>query len=428
MKSEKTEQPNGEIVLKISLDKNEAKECYNASLSNISSGFSKKGFRPGNVPKQIVEKAAQPQIMLEYEQAALRKCISKTLDKEKIVPVLRPEVKILKSAPGQIFECEVKVVAYPEVQLSDYKNLKLKRKKVKIEEKEIDKAIEFLRQSRASFKPKDGPAKDGDQIEISFDAFHKGKKIPEASTPYYPVRLGKKQLHPEFEKNLIGLKTDEEKSFSIDYPKDWAQETYRDKKIDFKVKTKAVSETILPKLDDQFAKSLGPFEGMPALKKSLRDGLTQEKESQETKRFQQEILEKIIEGSKIKIPKILIEKEKETILKKMNEDLAAQKLTLDDYLKRLKVKKEKFDKDLERQAEKRLKGSFVINEIAKSEVLFPKDQEVEDFVNNELKKSANSQKNHKDIDLEKLRSYTFEYLTNQKVINWLTNICVRSSD
>ncbi len=426
MQIKKDNQQNGAVRLIISSDKSECRNYYQKAFNRIKQNFSQKGFRKGSVPQKLIEKNASSRLLAEYEENALRGIVSKSLQQEQIVPVLPPEIKITKSAPGEIFECEIEAIPYPKVRVGQYKNLKLKKGKAQISKQEIDKALEFLRQSRASFKNVSRAAKLNDQIEISFDAFLNDKKVKEGSSSYYPLRLGKSHLHPEFEKQLYGTKAQEEKKFSIKFSKDWPQEIFREKTINFRVKIKSVAETILPDFNDKFAKSLGHFDNMIALKKSLEEGLLKERQNEEDKKFQENLLQKIIISSEIKIPNILIKKEAEKLMKNFSEGLKLQKINLNDQLKKMKTTLKNLEESLRKEAEKRLKSAFLINEVAKAESLFPQGQELEESINEQLKKSKNHQKKHEDIDLEKLRSYTFEYLTNQKVINWLVknNICV----
>jgi trigger factor len=426
MQINKETQQDGAIKLIVSLEKIECRNCYQETLNKIKQNFSQKGFRKGTVPQKLIEKNAGSRLILEYEESALRKIVSKGLEQENIVPVLRPEIKIIKSAPGEIFECEIKVIPYPKIKVGKYKNLKLKRKEVQVDKQEIDKALEFLKQSRASFKAVSRSAKQGDQLEISFDAFLNNEKIKEGSSSYYPLRLGKSRLHPEFEKQLYGTKSGEEKKFTIKFSKDWPQEIFQEKAVDFKIKIKSVAETILPDLDDKFARSLGHFENITSLKESLKEGLLKERQNEENKKFQENLLQEIVRDSEIKIPDILIKKEAEGLMKNFSESLKLQKIDFKTHLKKIKTTPEDLKKSFHKQAEKRLKSAFLINEIAKAEGLFPQEQEIEGAINEQLKKIKNQQKSPEDIDLEKLRSYTFEYLTNQRVVNWLikNNICV----
>jgi len=426
MQIKKNNRQDGAIKLIVSLDKVECHNYYQKTLDKIKQNFSQKGFRKGTVPQKLIEKNASSQLLLEYEENALRAIVSKSFQQEKIIPVLRPEIKIIKSAPGEIFECEIEVVPYPKVKAGQYKNLKLKREEVQVSKQEIDKALEFLKQSRASFKTVSRPAKQNDQLEISFDAFLNNKKVTAGSSSYYPLRLGKSRLHPEFEKQLYGMRPAEEKNFRIKFSQNWPQEVFQGKTINFKIKIKSVAETILPDLDDKFAKSLGHFDNMVSLKKSLEEGLLKERQNEKNKKFQENLLQKIITNSEIKIPDILIKKEAERLMKNFSEGLEIQKIDFNEYLKRTKTTIKDLEESLRKQAEKRLQGAFLLNEIAKAENLFPQEQEIEENINEQLKEIKNHQKNPEDIDLEKLRSYTFEYLTNQKVVNWLikNNICV----
>jgi len=426
MQIKKNNRQDGAIKLIVSLDKVECHNYYQKTLDKIKQNFSQKGFRKGTVPQKLIEKNASSQLLLEYEENALRAIVSKSFQQEKIIPVLRPEIKIIKSAPGEIFECEIEVVPYPKVKAGQYKNLKLKREEVQVSKQEIDKALEFLKQSRASFRTVSRPAKQNDQLEISFDAFLNNKKVTAGSSSYYPLRLGKSRLHPEFEKQLYGMRPAEEKNFRIKFSQNWPQEVFQGKTINFKIKIKSVAETILPDLDDKFAKSLGHFDNMVSLKKSLEEGLLKERQNEKNKKFQENLLQKIITNSEIKIPDILIKKEAERLMKNFSEGLEIQKIDFNEYLKRTKTTIKDLEESLRKQAEKRLQGAFLLNEIAKAENLFPQEQEIEENINEQLKEIKNHQKNPEDIDLEKLRSYTFEYLTNQKVVNWLikNNICV----
>ena len=222
------------------------------------------------------------------------------------------------------------------------------------------------------------------------------------------------------------MKLGEEKKFTIRFSKDWPQEIFQEKTVDFRIKIKSVAETILPDIDDNFAKSLGRFESIDNLKESLKKGLLKEKRNEENKKLQETLFEKIIKGSEIKIPNILIKKEAEGLMKNFSENLKLQKIDFKAHLKKIKTTPKDIEKSFHKQAEKRLESAFLINEIAKAEGLFPQEQEIEEAVNEQLKKIKNHQKSPEDIDLEKLRSYTFEYLTNQRVVNWLikNNICV----
>lgn len=426
MNSSITNLNKGQVKINVSLSEEECQGLYHFALTQVSYDYAKKGFRKGKVPQEIVEAEQKNRIFYLYEELALEKSLNQALRKEKIIPTLRPEIKILKSSPKKSFDCEIIVIPYPEVKLAAYDNLKIKQEDIKVNPEEIDKALAFLRESRAQHKPVNRAAKEGDHLEISFDAYVDGKKNEAGSTEFYPLRLGKSHLNKDFEKNLYGMKPREKKTFMVSFSDEWPQKEFSGKKVQFKVSLKSLQEVVLPALDEKFAQSLGNFSDLEALKNSLREGLAQERRQEQAKQLKEKILDQIVGSSQIDIPEVLIEKEADRIFQDFKKKIEDQKLHFDKYLKRLKTSDKKLKDDFAKEAEKRLKRAFAINEIAKTEKLFPQESQVEEFINQELKRSQNRQRKPEDIDLDALRSYTFEYLTNQNVTNWLLqkNICV----
>jgi len=424
IKSEKKD--DGSVLISVVLSKEEAQKNYKDAIAQIKTTLSIKGFRKGAAPDKVVEQNANDRVLLAFEENSLRSTVSKTLQDEKIVPVLNPDIKITKSVPGEALEYEMIVVPSPKVELGDYIDFKLKKKKININEGDIDKALEFLRQSRANYKTIDGPAKKDQHVEIGFDAFIDNKKNEQASEKFYPLRLGQSQLHTDFEKEIYGMKTGDKKSFNVQFDTKWSQKEFAGKSVKFEVTVNSIQEVTLPKLDEEFAKSLGQFSRVDDLRKSLGEGLKQEKVQQEENELKDKILRQVVKGAKIAVPKVLINKEKDNLEKKFLSDLEKKSLKLEDYLKRTKSTKNDLETGFEKRAEARLESTFVVNEIAKKETLFPDKPEMETEMNNWLKKMENSEQSPKDIDLERLESYTFEYLTNNKVINWLLdkNTCV----
>ncbi len=417
---------NGEIVLTVSLSKKECLNFYRQAIKQIAENFSQKGFRQGKVPDKLVEKRAKSRLILDYENNALQETVRKAILQENITPVLEPVVKILKSVPQETFEYEITITPYPEVKLGNYQGLKFKKKKLTVKEQEIKDALQFLQESRAQRVEVKRAAQEGDQLNISFDAFHNGKKNIAGSSAHYPLKLGKSHLHPKFEKQLYGTQAGDKKSFTIQFPSKWPQKEFEGKKIKFNVTINSVQKVTLPSLDDNFAKSLGAFKSLEHLKEMLKNNLLEEKSREENKRLEAEILQKIINTSKIKIADSLVEKEAQKIFNDFLAQLKKQNTSLSDYLKRAGISEQNLKDEMRKNALRLLQQVFVLKQIAKKEKLYPSPQEVEDEINEKLTKSQNFQKILKDIDLDQLQSYTFEYLTNQKVIKWLLekNICV----
>ena len=426
MKIQKKILKDGEVQLEVALSRQECADIYQQSLKKVGNALHQKGFRDGKVPEKIILQTASDNLNATYEDLALKRSSQEALTKTKIASLTQPEAIIIKSIPGKIFSTKITFIPYPKIQLGQYRNLKVKKNAHKVTDKEIKAALEFLRQSRAKFQAKNTPAQAGDQLDISFEAFKGQKKIDRGSTKHYPLRLGKSHLHPDFEKQLYGTRPGDKKTFTIKFPPTWPQQEFRGKSIRFHVLVNTVQKVILPKLDDAFAQSLGRFSDLKGLKASLREGLKQEKEQEAEKELQSQIVKKIVDSSSFNIAQALVLKQQQALMQDLLARLSQQHLNLEDYLKQFHFTRTALEKNLYQQAQNMIKQAFVLYEIAKKEKLFPDQQEVEEAINEKLKRSQNYPQDLKNIDWNQLQSYTFEYLTNQKVIHWLIkkNICV----
>jgi len=301
------------------------------------------------------------------------------------------------------------------VDLAKYKGLKAKRNELKIDEKEIGKALDYLQNSRAKIITVNKPAKLGNRIEIDFEIRLAGVKIENGISKNHPLILGKSHFVPGFEKELEGMSAGQEKEFSLKIPVDWPDKTIADKQLDFKVKMNLVQERELPEINDDFAKSLGNLESLSALKNSIKDGLMQEKETREKERIRIELIEKIADESKMEIPENLIIEELEVMVSELKTSINELGLDFEKYLSETKTTIDEFKKRWRQQAEKRIRVDLCLRAIAKKEQIDVSDEEITERINQDLKYYGSAEQAKKDIDLKKLEEYTKNVLLNEKV-------------
>ncbi len=211
------------------------------------------------------------------------------------------------------------------------------------------------------------------------------------------------------------MKTGEEKNFSLKVPSDWPQKNLADKNLDFSVKMNLIQEREMPELTNEFAKNLGDFESIDKLKENIKTGLIQEKELAEKERIRMELIEKVADSSKIDIPKVLIEIELEKMVDEFKENIKSMGLDFDNYLKQTHKTIEGLKKDLNGQAEKRVKIGLVLKAIAKKESIEVGDDEVASQVDEMLKRYPDIKEAEKNIDLIALKEYTKNIIKNEKV-------------
>jgi len=302
------------------------------------------------------------------------------------------------------------------IELANYKGLKIKRNKSKVEKEEIDKSLDYLRQSRAKIITVNKSAKKGNQIEIDFEIRQGEVKIEDGTSKNHPLILGDGKFLPGFEKELEGMSAGQGKEFSLKAPSDWLDKRIADKNLDFKVKMNSVQEREVPELNDEFAKSLGQFDSLDALKKNIEEGLLEEKEIKENQRIKLELIEMVATESKMEIPDSLIEQEVERMLAEFKFSINNIGLDFDRYLKEIKKTIDEIKKEWRIQAEERVRITLCLRAIADKENIQIFEEELTERINQDLKNYPNTEEVKKNIDPNALREYTKEVLRNEKVL------------
>lgn len=331
-----------------------------------------KGFRKGMAPRSMVISAiGENKIQTEIINLALQETFSEALKKENLIPVAPPKIniKMLKDLTTDTaeLEYEAEIQLLPEIKIGDYKKLKVKSEKEKLEttKDEIEQVLSHLARSKAEFKDIDRPLKEGDRTEINFEGFEHGVKLENLTSKNYPVILGSKVLIPEFEQKIIGLKKGDKKEFKIEVNK---------KPIDFQVEILQTQEVILPEINDHFAKNFQK-KNLQELKKAVSLDIGKQKKMQEERNFENQVLDELLKITKVEVPESLIEQEVLRQIDFIRQRTATMGLTFEKYLENLKKTEQDFRNELKPQAEKTVTIGLALGEIVKKEKINPKDKD-----------------------------------------------------
>jgi len=399
MKSTIKKLPKSEVELEIRVSAEEFGRFIEQAILNLGGDLEIKGFRKGKAPKNIIEeRIGLEKILIEAGDLAVNETYKKAVLENKIEVIFQPKIEIKKLAKGSDLVFSARTAVLPEIKLPDYKKIasETKRNKAVVEEKEIEDTFKWLQKSRAKFTLKNQLAQKGDFVEIEYwSAQIQGEGQKDAFI------LGEGHFIPGFEEKIIGMKSGEEKE-NITLNKD-------NKEITLKVKVISVQNVELPELNDQFAKSLGEFENLDALKKNIKQGLILEKEQAETQRVRQEILERISEKIKAEIPEVLIENEQKQMLENLKKMVSERlKISFGDYLSKVKkTEKEILDSFLP-AAQKKVRNFLVLREIGKREKVEVSEEEL-----------AN-------LDSGQSKEYNKEALRTEKIFAMLENLAEKS--
>ncbi len=340
------------------------------ALKKLGAKVKVAGFREGKAPLNIIEKNVD-QSLLETEviEDAVNAFYVQALDEHKIRPVARPDVSIKKFVPYTNLEFETVVSVIGKVILPDYKKIKMPLKKASVTEKDVTEVLDSLRSRAAERKEVKRAAKKGDQATIDFKGTNKkGEAIKGAEGNDYPLILGSNSFIPGFEDKVIGNLAGKPFKFDITFPKDYGVKALAGKVVNFAVTIKKVEELIEPTVDDSFAASVGPFKTLADLKRDIKAQLTQERQTNIMRDYEQALIEKIVAQTKLSVPQVLVDEQVDALLKEQQQNILYRGQTWQEFLESEGVSESDYrTKTLAPQAEMRVKAGLVLAEVSDQE-------------------------------------------------------------
>ena len=425
MKFTVTPLPHSLLEITIQLDKNDLLPYKEKALQELGKNLTIKGFRPGKAPLDIVEKNLSPlEIGEKTIFLALQKIYPQIIQDNQIEAIGSPEIHLTKLIPLQEAEIKIKTAVIPQFELPDIPALikDIPHSKVDVQEQEITDALEWLRKSKAQYQPAHkNSAEPSNIVTIDYILQDKTTKDKKKKVTGYSFVLGKGSFPPALEKQIIGMKVQETKTFSETLPDDWPDKEWKGKKIQAQVTLREIKELHLPKLDDKFAQSVGKFANLEELKKSIAEGLRREKEQKAKERWRIQALEKIAQHINLEIPQILIEAELEKMIAELKDRIQELQLTWEEYLKQIKKTEEEIKQNFLQTAEKRVKNSLILRKIATEKKIEVSPEEIEQKANEILTHIFDPSIKEK-INPEDLRNFSASVLRNEKVFQFLEEL------
>ncbi len=417
MKTEIKKLDKSQIEIDFELTKEEFDKHFERALSHLKEHVKVDGFRKGKVPPAMVEEKIGPEnVLMEAGDLAVKETYPAFIEKEKLEPIGDPEVSVVKIAKGSEFVFKVKVTILPEITLPDYKEIasKIKGKEIFVDEKEIQDTLDYLQKSRAKFTSKPGAAEDKDFIEIEYQTpdLNDGKAIKDRFI------LGQGGFMKDFENNILGLKAGEEKEFTAKFPEDTTRKDLAGKDGAFKVKMLSVQTMELAQINDEFAKTLGAFDSLAALKENLKEGITLEKKETEKQQVRGQMLEAISDKIVFDIPEKMIDFEETRLMEDLKSQIQSQfKITFEEYLASVKKTEQEIKASYRLEAQKRIKNFLVLRQIGRDEHIEVTEEEIAKELPKLMKNYTKEQLAQ--IDIRQLTEYSKGAIYNEKVFEKL---------
>ncbi len=335
------------------------------------------GFRPGKCPRDIFEKKfGKESLFIDAADSLIQVAYGKALKKDKLVPIIEPKLDVKElNEKGVTFIFTI--TTKPEVKISKYKELGIKKEKATVKKEEIDNEINTILERYSDVIVKDGKSAKGDIVIIDFEGFVDGKAFEGGKAENYELTLGSNSFIPGFEDQLIGKKAEDKVDVKVTFPEDYHAEELKGKEALFKVVVHEVKVKEAPKIDKDLFLDLGmnDVKDEKEFRDLIKKQLEVSKQNEIDIKYENEVLEKVRSNTKVDIPEDLIHEEVHRMMHEYEENLKMQGITLDMFYQFTGSNEAALHDQMHEEAEKRVAYRFILEEIVKLENIKITDKE-----------------------------------------------------
>jgi trigger factor len=381
MKTELTEVSPTRKEIKIEIEPAQVRSTYD----RISDEFIKKakvpGFRDGHAPRSVVRTRYKNEIRTEVLRELVPDAVNNAIIEHSLDAISEPDVHLeneetLERLGEDSITVKVGIEVPPEVTLGEYKGLAATRSTRPITDDDINQTIESLREGLAAMVPVEDRASElGDTVTINA----LGKEVDEPDAEEIKVDdieviLGGPNVQKEFTENLTGVKPDDKKTFTVEYPADFSTAQLAGKKVAYEMEVTAVRRRELPEVDDEWAKSVGEeFDSVDKLKKSIREDLEARAKAESDNRLRADLVRTLVAAHQFEVPQSWIEKQTNQRFESVLRDMMQRGIDP----RKQQVNWQGAREELKAQAEEDVRATLLMEQIADAENLTVSDEEVE---------------------------------------------------
>lgn len=340
------------------------------------------GFRKGKATKEIfIKKYGIESLFFDSADLVIDQAYSKALAESKLEPVVQPKVEIINIDKEKV-EFKFTIITRPEVNVKTYKDLKVKKDKVKVTKEEIEHEISHILERYTDLVTKEGTVENGDIAIIDFEGFKDGVAFDGGKGENYELEIGSNTFIPGFEEQLIGMSSGEEKEIKVTFPEEYHSEELKGNDAVFKVKINEIKEKIKREFDKELFEDLA-MEGVDSketLEQKIKEDLESQKEMDAENKYIDELLEKVSKNVEVDIPEEMVEEEVHRLMHRYEEQLRMQGISLELYYQFTRTTEEDLKNQLEKEAYNHVLYRLMLEKISKLEKVEITDKEAEEEV------------------------------------------------
>ena len=353
---------------------------YGRAVQRVSRRVKIPGFRPGKAPRQLVENAVGvAMVMQDMLEAVVPRAYSSALEETGVIPVDQPELDISDSPSLDVpFLFSAEVAVAPTVVLGDISDVAIDVPDTSVTPEQIETEIEQLRASHSAWDPTDRVAAPGDMVQTRIRISAAGLD-PEEPQPYNVI-VGENGFPKGFDDAVTGKSAGNQVSYEAGIPANDPNETLRGKDVTFKIDIDGVSERRLPELDDEFARSAGPFDDLKALRARVGESLGDRKAHEAQHQIEDGAVDALVGRATFDIAEVLVHRERDQVVKDRTQALVNQGFAVDTYLAMRGQTRESWDEEAHDEALRRVRRGLALDQYADAEGIEVDTEEMEEEI------------------------------------------------
>ena len=342
------------------------------------------GFRKGHVPADVLEKKFKKEIEGEILNHIISEEYRKAVEENNLSPIADIKLEKYENNEDNV-EVVFTIPVLPEINLGDYKSVKVEKEALDVNDEKVNAEIEIMRSNAGKLKEvaDDEAAKDKDVTNINFEGFIDGEAFDGGKAEGFDLTLGSKSFIDTFEDQIIGHKKGDEFDVNVTFPEEYHAENLKGKPAVFKVKVNSIKRKEEAELNEDLAKELG-YDSVEDLKAKTKENLIKREEARIENEYRGKVVDAVVDSINFEIPEAVVEREIQFQINRFAQQLQMQGMSLNQYFEMTGQDIEKMRESIKESAEKSVKRDLVLTEIAKAENV----EATEEEVNAELDRTA----------------------------------------
>ena len=357
-------------------------DIVDAEIDRVAGGYTKSaripGFRPGKVPRTLIKQRFRDQILHDVMHGLIPRAIEDALQERGIEPVETPNIKDVDLAEGKPLKFTAAFETVPPFDPGDLSTITVRELSSDVADQAVDDMLQRLRERTAKFETIEGrPVTDGDAAVLDLTRTGPDGQVDQHDE--VTIQLGAPGNPPGFDANLVGLSIGEARTFTVHFPEDYGVAELANTDQAYAVTVKGIRQRVLPELDDEFAKDIGAFDSLQALRDRVRHDLEEEAREQAKRAVRADLFRQLAERIPFELPASLVERE----MDRRVEEFARQLMTQNVDPREAGIDWAQFREAQRDAARGAVSSALVLDEIARREQITiaaeDVDKEIEQF-------------------------------------------------